>query len=181
MVLAFGDHRLDIERRELRRGAELIAIEPKAFDLLVFLVHHRNRVVSKDDLLQAVWGGRIVSESALTTRINAVRRALGDDGAAQRLIRTFTRKGVRFIGEVAEMPDQAPPAADRPSIAVLPFQNMTGDPEQEYFVDGMVEEITTAIARLPWLFLIARNSACSVDPFRPAARRTTHRRSCGLG
>ena len=155
MVLAFGDHRLDIERRELRRGAELIAIEPKAFDLLVFLVHHRNRVVSKDDLLQAVWGGRIVSESALTTRINAVRRALGDDGAAQRLIRTFTRKGVRFIGEVAEMPDQAPPAADRPSIAVLPFQNMTGDPEQEYFVDGMVEEIITALSRIRWLFVIA--------------------------
>ena len=104
MVLAFGEHRLDIERRELRRGAELIGVEPKVFDLLAFLVRHRDRVVSKDDLLQAVWGGRIVSESALTTRINAARRALGDDGAAQRLIRTFTRKGMRFIGEVIEMP-----------------------------------------------------------------------------
>ena len=102
MLLAFGDHRLDLARRELRRGAELIGLEPKAFDLLVFLVQHRDRVVSKDDLLQAVWDGRIVSESALTTRINAVRRALGDDGAAQRLIRTFTRKGVRFIGEVTD-------------------------------------------------------------------------------
>src|SRR5215831_2414608 len=111
MVLAFDDHRLDIKRRELRRGTELIDLEPKVFDLLAFLVQHRDRVVSKDDLLQVVWGGRIVSESALTTRINAVRRALGDDGAAQRLVRTFNRKGVRFVGEVTELPDTAMPAA----------------------------------------------------------------------
>src|SRR5882757_5483570 len=110
VVLTFGDHRLDIQRRELRRGVELVGLEPKAFDLLAFLVQHRDRVVSKDDLLQAVWGGRIVSESALTTRINAVRRALGDDGATQRLIRTFTRKGVRFVGEVTEISDPATPA-----------------------------------------------------------------------
>ena len=135
----------------------LIELEPKAFDLLAFLVQHRNRVVSKDDLLQAVWDGRIVSESAVTTRINAVRRAIGDDGTAQRLIRTFTRKGIRFVGEVTEIADRATP--DKPSIAVLPFQNMSGDPEQEYFADGMVEEITTAIARCPWLFVIARNSS----------------------
>jgi len=159
VILAFGDHRLDIERRELRRGADTVDLEPKAFDLLAFLVLHRDRVVTKDDLLQGVWGGRIVSESALTTRINAVRRALGDDGAAQRLVRTFTRKGLRFIGEVTELTDQAPPTSDKPSIAVLPFQNMTGDPEQEYFVDGMVEEITTVISRLPWVSVIARNSA----------------------
>jgi TolB-like protein len=155
--LAFGQYRLEIERRELRCGAELIELEPKAFDLLAFLVQHRNRVVSKDDLLQAVWHGRIVSESALTTRLNAVRRAIGDDGSAQRLIRTFTRKGIRFVGEVTEIADRALP--DKPSIAVLPFQNMSGDPEQEYFADGMVEEITTAIARCPGLFVIARNSS----------------------
>ena len=175
MVLAFGNHRLDIERRELRRGIELIELEPKVFDLLAFLVQHRDRVVSKDDLLQAVWDGRIVSESALTTRINAARRALGDDGAAQRLIRTFTRKGIRFVGEVTETPAGVGPAAgsathaddppglvpplDKPSIAILPFQNMSDDPEQEYFADGMVEEITTAIARAPGLFVIARNSS----------------------
>jgi TolB-like protein len=89
--------------------------------------------------------------------------------AAQRLVRTFTRKGVRFVGEITEMADQAAPVAskalgsaptsDKPSIAALPFENMSGDPEQEYFADGMVEEITTAIARLPWLFVIARNSS----------------------
>ena len=168
MLLAFGDHRLDIERRELRRGAQRIEVEPKVFDLLVFLVRNRGRVVSKDDLLEAVWDGRIVSEFALTTRINAARRALGDDGASQRLIRTFNRKGVRFIGEVTETSDEAPRPheapdprlpADKPSLAVLPFQNMSGDPEQEYFADGMVEEITTAISRFPWLFVIARNSS----------------------
>jgi DNA-binding winged helix-turn-helix (wHTH) protein len=152
VVLAFGDHRLDIGRRELRRGAELIELEPKAFDLLVFLVQNRNRVVSKEDLLRAVWSGRFVSESALTTRINAVRRALGDDGAMQRFVRTFIRKGIRFVGEVTELPDMAapsgshaPPLPDKPSIAVLPFQNLSGDPEQDYFADGMVEEITTAV------------------------------------
>ena len=171
MVLAFSDFRLDIRRRELRRGVELVALQPKAFDLLAFLVEQRDRVVSKDDLLQAVWGGRIVSDSALTTRINAVRRALGDDGAAQRLVRTFTGKGVRFVGEVAELPDRAVvlvaddpsgrvrAAAEKPSIAVLPFANLSDGPEQDYFTDGMVEEITTAIARLPWLFVIARNSS----------------------
>ena len=162
MVLVFGDHRLDIGRRELRRGARSIELEPKVFDLLAYLVCNRDRVVSKDDLLEAVWDGRIVSESALTTRINAVRRALGDDGASQRFVRTFNRKGVRFVGEVMEVPDtvadRAWPALDNPSLAVLPFENLTGDPEEDYFVDGMVEEITTAIARFPWLFVIDRNS-----------------------
>jgi len=159
VILAFGDHRLDIERRELRRGADIVDLEPKAFDLLAFLVLHRDRVVTKDDLLQGVWDGRIVSESALTTRINAVRRALGDDGTAQRLVRTFTRKGVRFIGNVTELADEATPTWDKPSIAVLPFQNMSGDPEQEYFVDGMVEEIITVLSRFPQLAVIARNSS----------------------
>ena len=170
MVFSFDDCRLDIERRELRRQGECVDLAPKVFDLLTFLVQHRDRVVTKDDLLQAVWGGRIVSESALTTRINAVRRAIGDDGAAQRLVRTFARKGVRFIGDVAEIPDPensdasdairpAPPLPEKTSLVVLPFQNMSGDPKQEYFVDGIVEEITVAISRFPWLFVIARNSA----------------------
>jgi len=160
MAFAFGDHQIDLKRRELRRGTMLIDIEPKVFDLLAFLVQHRDRVVSKDDLLQAIWGGRVVSDSALTIRINAARRALGDDGATQRLIRTFTRKGIRFVGEVMEMPDQAAPAvADKPSIVVLPFRNMSGDPEQEYFVYGMVEEIIAALSRIRWLFVIAGNSS----------------------
>jgi TolB-like protein/Flp pilus assembly protein TadD len=171
MVLAFGDHRLDIKRRELRRGTELIDLEPKVFDLLAFLVQHRDRVVSKDDLLQEVWGGRIVSDSALTTRINAVRRALGDDGATQRLVRTLIRKGVRFVGEVTEISDPATPAvppatsiaqplvAPRMSIVVLPFANLGNDAEQQYFADGITEDLTTDLSRIRHSFVISRNTA----------------------
>src|SRR5215475_12480166 len=131
MVLAFGEHRIDIGRRELRHRDELVELEPKVFDLLAFLVLNRDRVVSKDELIDAVWGGRIISESALTTRINSVRRALGDDGTAQRFIRTFIRKGIRFIAEVGELSEAAVPASDRtapgkPSIAVVAFQNLSG-------------------------------------------------------
>jgi DNA-binding winged helix-turn-helix (wHTH) protein len=99
---SFGDHVLDLDRRELRRGGEVVALEPQVFDLLVYLVRNRDRVVSKDDLLATAWGGRIVSESTLTSRISAVRRAVGDDGEIQRLIRTAHRKGLRFVGDVTE-------------------------------------------------------------------------------
>ncbi len=93
---------LDPDRRELTRGSEAIAIGPQVFDLLLYLVRNRERVVSKDDLLDAVWGGRIVSESTLTSHINAVRKAIGDSGEEQRLIRTVARKGFRFVGDVRE-------------------------------------------------------------------------------
>jgi len=150
--------------RELRRESVLVPVEPQVFDLLAYLVQHRDRVVTKDDLLEAVWNGRIVSESALTTRINAVRTALGDSGEAQRLIRTLRGRGVRFVGDVREEAAStgfAPPLAlpDRPSIAVLPFTNMSGDPEQEYFADGMVDDILAALSRVHWLFVIARQSS----------------------
>ncbi len=172
MTFAFGDHVLDVERRQLRRGGEPVALEPQVFDLLVHLIRNRGRVVSKDELIETVWGGRIVSDSAVTTRINAARKAIGDDGAAQRLIRTVPRRGIHFIGEVREeaapgasaAPALAPPAAiplalpDKPSIAVLPFANLSSDPEQDYFAEGMVEDIITNLARLRWLFVIARNS-----------------------
>ena len=102
MLYFFEDFVLDPDRRELRRGGALIAVQPQVFDLLEYLVTNRDRVVSKDDILQAVWGGRIVSESALTTRINAIRTAVGDDGDQQRLIRTLPRKGIRFVGVVQE-------------------------------------------------------------------------------
>ena len=172
MQFRFEDYALDIERRELRRGAQQIAVGPQVFDLLVYLVQNRERVVTKDDLLDAVWSGRFVSESNLTTRINAARKAIGDSGEEQRLIRTVPRKGFRFVGVVstaAENARDAPtstaptgmplPLPDKPSIAVLPFQNMSGDPEQEYFADGVVEEIITALSRVHWLFVIARNSS----------------------
>ena len=331
MLYSFEDFSLDTARRELRRGGALIAIQPQVFDLLEYAIRNRQRVVSKDDLLAAVWNGRIVSESTLSTRINAARSAIGDSGEEQRLLRTAHGKGIRFVGAVREgeetvrklaaifaadvagysrlmgqdeigtlrrltacrailderiaahrgrifgsagdsvvadfasaidavqcavavqdalaneeqmrfrigvhvgdvivqsenlfgdgvniaarleglaepggicisgaVRDQigtklpiaftdlgeqqfkniaqpirayciggagvsasaiAPaslPLPDKPSIAVLPFQNMSGDPNQEYFADGVVEEIITALSRYPSLFVIARNSS----------------------
>lgn len=178
----FEDYVLDPERRDLSRRAEVVSIGPQVFDLLLHLVRNRNRVVSKDDLLQAVWSGRIVSESTITSHINAVRRAIGDTGEEQRLVRTVARKGFRFVGEVqvsengeAQLPgvpgvdedtsseSREPPSAlvlpDKPSIAVLPFNNLSGDSEQEYFADGVVEDIIAALSRMRWLFVIARNSS----------------------
>ncbi len=116
MIFQFAEFSIDTDRRELKRGNELIATEPQVFDLLVYLIEHRGRVVSKDDLIEGVWGGRIVSESTLASRINAVRRALGDSGAEQRLIRTVARKGLRFVGELARRttPAEALPPAKSP-------------------------------------------------------------------
>src|SRR5579863_7632511 len=108
----FSDHRLDTDRRELRRGSEAIAMEPQVFDLLVYLVENRDRVVSKDDLFASIWCGRIVSDSTLTSRINAARKALGDSGDEQKLIRTIARKGFRFVDVVSRPTGGAPARAD---------------------------------------------------------------------
>ncbi len=102
MTYLFEDYSLDTERRELRRGTDLISVEPQVFDLLLFLIRNRTRVVSRDDLIAEVWNGRIVSESALYSRITAARQAIGDSGEAQRLIRTVARKGLRFVADVRE-------------------------------------------------------------------------------
>jgi TolB-like protein len=157
----FGDQRIDTERRELRRNGALVALEPQVFDLLVYLVQNHGRVVSKEDLFQSVWGGRILSESALTSRITAVRKAIGDDGEAQRLIRTVPRKGLRFIGEVHEEKEAtpAPPSAPRLSIVVLPFESLSSDPEQQYFADGVTGDLTTDPSRIPDMLVISRHTA----------------------
>ena len=110
MALLFGDCALDVDRRELKRGSALVPTAPQVFDLLVYLVRNRDRVVSKDDMLAAVWNGRIVSESTLAAHINAVRKAVGDSGEEQRLIRTVARKGMRFVGDVTEQTTPAPSA-----------------------------------------------------------------------
>lgn len=110
MRFTFENHTLDVDRRELRRGSELVAVEPQVFDLLLYLVQNRERVVSKDDLIAAVWDGRIVSDSTLTSRINAVRKAVGDSGEAQRLIRTIARKGIRFVAPIESSSISGPEA-----------------------------------------------------------------------
>jgi TolB-like protein len=186
----FGDYTLDADRRELCRAGQPVHVEPQVFDLLLYVIRNRDRVVTRDDLIAGVWGGRIVAESTLGNRINAARHAIGDSGERQQFIRTIARRGIMFVGDVREEdgagsfraseagastsaapapasnPDAAAtrdraalPLPDKPSIAVLPFANLSDDPQQEYFCDGMAEEITTAISRCGWLFVIARNSS----------------------
>jgi TolB-like protein len=157
----------------LSHGGHNVRLEPQAFDLLEYLIRNRERVVSRDDLLAAIWGGRIVSDSAMATRINAARCAVGDTGKAQRLIKTVPRKGIRFVGIVQEEGagailgrDVSPrsttpylPLPDKPSTAVLAFTNMSGDPGQEYVSDGITDDIITELSRFSELLVIARNSS----------------------
>lgn len=172
MQFLFRDHLLDTDRRELSREQVPIAVEPQVFDLVVHLMQNRDRVVSKDELIDKIWHGRSVSESTLTSRINAARKAIGDNGASQALIRTITRKGFRFVGDVQTQlgtvapepvriaaPQAAFALAERPAIAVLPFSNMSGEAEQDYFSDGISEDIITALSKLRWFFVVARNSS----------------------
>jgi TolB-like protein len=167
----FGEHSLDVDRRELRRGGDPIAIEPQVFDLIVYLVRNRERVVSRDDLITWIWGGRIVSDSAVTTRINAARRALADSGASQTVIRTIPRKGVRFIVDVREdgtptappllLPasGEAQPPFAKPSILVLPFRNISGDPSQDYFTDAVTSDLTVDLSRMRDIAVISAATA----------------------
>jgi TolB-like protein/cytochrome c-type biogenesis protein CcmH/NrfG len=176
MKFFFSDQILDTNTRELCRSDMPISLEPQVFDLVVHLMENRDRVVSREELIDKIWKGRHVAESTLTSRINAARKAVGDSGSAQTLIRTIARKGFRFVGAVqtAAEPaasaepavvhrgDELPPVllpSDRPGIAVLPFINMSGDRSQEYFSDGISEDIITALSKLRWFFLIARNSS----------------------
>ncbi|MEK9278132.1 winged helix-turn-helix domain-containing tetratricopeptide repeat protein [Bradyrhizobium sp. ISRA442] len=168
----FDEFVFDAERRELHRGTDLVSVPPRVFDLLDFLICNRERVLSKEEIIKAVWNGRIVSDAALTTRLNAARNAIGDSGDEQRLIKTLPRKGYRFIGRVQEAEGADPIIAGRPiepprpalrpdkaSIAVLPFVNLSADPEQEYLADGMVDDIITALSHFKALVVIARNSS----------------------
>ncbi len=175
MIFVFGDCELDLDLRELRRGGGAHAVEPQVFDLLLYLIENRERMVSKDDLFEAIWDGRVVSEANLSNRINLARQAVGDSGKKQNFIRTYPRRGFRFVGEVEERksgngrsgaaamapePRTVGPApTDKPSIAVLPFDNLSGDRDQEYFADGIAEDIITALSRFHWFFVIARNSS----------------------
>jgi len=132
----FEEYAFDADRRELHRGMDVVSVTPQVFDLLDYLIRNRERVVSKDDLINAIWNGRSVSDAALTTRLNAARTAIGDSGEEQRLIKTLPRKGFRFVGTVREVqrpagaatadnPMEPPKPAltlpDKPSIAILPI------------------------------------------------------------
>src|SRR5262245_46411840 len=134
MHYCFEDYVLDTATHELRRNGLLLPAASQALDLLAYLIQHRDRIVSKDQLVDAVWEGRAVADSALSTRLNVVRTLVGDSGRQQRLIKTFPRKGVRFVGPVSERRpswQRQEVWSELPSIAVLPFVNLSGDPAQD--------------------------------------------------
>ena len=182
MRYLFEDCVLDVDKRELRRGADVVSVTPQVFDLLNYLIRNREHVVTKADLISAVSQGRIVSDAALTTRMNAARRAIGDSGEEQRLVKTLPRRGFRFVCSIKEVSVSAHAGPvdivkatsrptltlpDKPSIAVLPFANLSGDPQQEYFADGITDDITTELSRFAELFVIARNSSFHYKRLRP--------------
>ena len=198
MLYRFAEFEIDVSQQELRRQGSSVHIEPQVFDLIVHLVRNRDRIVSKDELIETIWNGRIISEAALSSRINGARRALGDTGADQTLIRTLHKRGFRFVGDVQTVdapeldakavrlvPDSSPASVDaaggpvslevsrlddvvsesvkaeataRSSIAVLPFGNMSDDPENDYFSYGLTEDIIRLLARNRWLSVISRHS-----------------------
>src|SRR6185503_1991129 len=154
--LHFGEYEIDLAAFELRRNGQPCAVEPQVLELLAYLVRSAGRLATKADLIEHVWDGRIVSDSTLASRVKSARRAIGDDGEQQRLIKTVHSRGVRFVGEVRvevgsaaavaarlQEPATAAPKIDigaldeLPSIAVLPFANVCCDPELSYLVDGL--------------------------------------------
>lgn len=145
MIYVFGNYLLDADRRELRHGAAFVGTEPQTFDLLLYLIQNRQRVVSKDDLMAAVWRGRIVSESTLSSQITLVRHAVGDDGERQILIRTLARKGFRFVGEAQEKCDRETPSAD---VASAPQAIDRADAVQEQTDRPERRQLTVAICNL---------------------------------
>src|SRR4051794_25107922 len=199
MLYVFKDCELDVPRQELRRSGTAVHVEPQVFDLLVFLLKNRERIVSKDEILDAVWDGRIVSEAALSSRINAARKALGDSGNEQALIRTFHKRGFRFVADAEERADEPGPrmngeAAHRdgaaatpgaaeepavldedatggmPSVAVLPFVNVTGDREHEYFAYGLTEDVIRLLGRNRWLRVLTRHATAAYRGIDPDVR-----------
>jgi len=157
-AVRFGEFRLDPARAELTRSGRAVALRPKTYALMALLTASPGRVLGKDELLAALWPKAVVTEGSLAQCVTELRSALGDEG--ERLIKTVTRQGYRFDAEVLPATLQSTSADhDKPSIAVLPFQNLSGDPEQEYFADGIVEEIITALSRFRSLFVMARNSS----------------------
>ncbi len=172
-TVRFGEYTIDPGLFELRRGGDSVPVEPLVFNLLAFLAANHVRTVTRDEIFAEIWSGRIVSDAALSSQIKAARKAVGDDGASQHTIRTIHGRGFRFVAAIesatpGDAEDSAPThissciphdVGGKPAIAVLPFANLSGDPSEDYFADGVTEDITTALAKNRWLIVIARNSA----------------------
>ena len=161
MKYKFENYTLDVERRELRCDGIIRSVEPQVFDLLHFLIKNRDRVVSREDIFQAVWRGRIVSEAVLGTRINAARIAIGDDGTQQRLIKTLPRNGFRFTGAVREVKVEtnAPitNTLGKLSLAVVPPAPYGRDEKLTSISRGIADDLTIALARSKTFHVIAHN------------------------
>lgn len=183
MIYVFDNYRLDTDKRELHRGDGLVPLEPQVFALLELLIENRERLVGKDEIIERIWDGRIISDSALASRVKSARKAIGDDGAAQRRIRTLHRQGFRFVAAAraagersavavgAAEPEQppagpAPAASSRPSIAVLPFSLVGAAGPYAGIADALPHDLIVELSRLRWLFVIARASSFQ---FRGAA------------
>lgn len=173
MRFKFKDFILDSQRYELSRDGAVLHAEPQIIELLLLLIENNDRVVDKDEINQKVWKGRVVSEAALSSRIKSLRQLLGDDGKAQRIIRTVHKKGFRFLtpiqrldtedGDEAAVEARIDPVSEaspaKPTIAVLPFVNLSNNSEQEYFSDGVSADIITHLSKHRWLNIVARNSS----------------------
>lgn len=175
MIYSFDEFELDLARAELQQNGEALPVEPQVFALIAFLVEHRDRLVSRDEIFEKLWEGRIVSDSALSSRVKSARRLLGDDGKSQRFIRTVHGRGLRFVGDVRILREPAfdataDPAAGslstgapghdtRPSIAVLPFVRIGAGDTWSSLADGLPHELIAELARLRWLFIVARASS----------------------
>lgn len=181
-VIRFGQFELDTTLFELRESGQPVSMEPQAFDLLLLLVKNRERTVTKDEIFAAIWSDRIVSDAALSSQVKAARRAIGDDGTMQKMISTVHGRGFRFIAPVetagpADLADLVnenaalAAMASRPSVAVLPFANMNRDSDEDYFADGITEDITIALARNRWLTVVARSPAFSFRGSSDSIRR----------
>ena len=173
MLFRFEAFELDADQLELRRGGEVRKVEPQVFSLLELLVANAHRMVSKEEINEQVWGGRIVSEAALSSRIRSARQAVDDDGRTQRLIKTIRDRGFRFVGEVTNVGTRPrleglPRDDDRSgeaqavspaSIAVLPLWMLGDDRRYESLADAVSQEVITDLSRLRWLHVIARGSS----------------------
>jgi len=163
----FLGFQLDGATRELRRDGQAVALEPKAFDLLLCLAENRHRAMSKDELLELLWPRMVVAETSLTRCVMKARKAVGDDSDHQAVIKTIQRRGYRFVAELADEEEPSaidsapkhPPRPDKPSLVVLPFVNASGDDDTVMLADGLTEDIITDLSRNGWLFVIARNSS----------------------
>jgi TolB-like protein/class 3 adenylate cyclase/predicted negative regulator of RcsB-dependent stress response len=181
-VIRFGTFELDTTLFELRDAGKPVSVEPQAFDLLLLLARNHERTVTKEEIFSTIWSDRIVSDAALSSQIKAARRAIGDDGAAQKMISTVHGRGFRFVAPVEtgtletilELPIENRALAaisSRPAVAILPFSNMNRDADEDYFADGITEDITTALAKNRWLTVVARNPAFSFRGSSDSIRR----------